>query len=898
MPLSRYLGILVCLRQAPSLAMACQRQDAIGDYSQLRSSGSSTCVSSVGVSRNESYEDMNSHQDRPRVHFNPDTPEVVPSKPLKSAFKSSGSGGRSSVLPPTKSGSSANLAESYFFPTVNDESEDVASSPPTNQGRSKLGTGLFEIGPAFSLEDVAEELPGPQESAHATQEIVSSQQNHHGSKESPHLLDHDATGDKSLRVNTRVSRPHSLLSMANSPPLSPAGTIVENPIDFNNIPLERLKRRRTKYGIEDDSDEDLEEGGKKTRVRKVGKRIRIAAKRLYRDLDLPELSSLFRDSANDGIKSGQTTPGGLLSARTQIDSPKDYSSIISSMLRLHGFGPEQGTELHMLYDKLPNETPYTSPTASGASTPTGRSKVPKWHQKSPSTSSLSILAQQSSVLAQPAGPGRGTRPPHKRSRSSGALNTLVTKIKALRPEDEVRHQNHIEAVIFRQRYLRKLCEALMQYGAPTHRLEEYMNAAAKTLAVQANFLYLPGCMICSYDDPTWHTTQVNIVRVKQGLDLGKMHEMHDVYKAVVHEKLSVTEAAMHLDEITRSPKRYPNWVLILFYGLASACVGPFAFQARLIDLPIAFLLGCFLGTMQLVIAPRSDLYANVFEIAAAIGTSFLARLFGSLHGGDLFCFSALAQSSIALILPGYTVLSAALELQSRNVVAGSIRMVYAIIFSLFLGFGITVGTSMYGAIHTKATSETTCRHPMPPYYPFLFVPPFTFCLIVINQGKWAQMPMMLLLSFMGYIVNHFSAVHFPGNTQIANSLGAFAIGIGGNLYSRFFHGFAAAALIPAIFVQVPSGLAASGSLISGVVSANQITNVTGPGNDTTVANGTILSGGTTTSPQIIGGIIVNSEVLVVGYIMIQIAIGITVGLFVSALVVYPFGKKRSGLFSF
>lgn len=32
--------------------------------------------------------------------------------------------------------------------------------------------------------------------------------------------------------------------------------------------------------------------------------------------------------------------------------------------------------------------------------------------------------------------------------------------------------------------------------------------------------------------------------------------------------------------------------------------------------------------------------------------------------------------------------------------------------------------------------------------------------------------------------------------------------------------------------------------------------------------------------------------------MIQIAIGITIGLFLSALVVYPLGKKRSGLFSF
>ena len=36
------------------------------------------------------------------------------------------------------------------------------------------------------------------------------------------------------------------------------------------------------------------------------------------------------------------------------------------------------------------------------------------------------------------------------------------------------------------------------------------------------------------------------------------------------------------------------------------------------------------------------------------------------------------------------------------------------------------------------------------------------------------------------------------------------------------YGLAAAAMLPAIFVQVPSGLAVSGSLVSGLAAANQI----------------------------------------------------------------------------
>lgn len=415
-----------------------------------------------------------------------------------------------------------------------------------------------------------------------------------------------------------------------------------------------------------------------------------------------------------------------------------------------------------------------------------------------------------------------------------------------------------------------------------------MRMSARVLEINGKFLFIPGCMLVSFEDPSTFTSDVRIVRNDHSVDLGKLQEMHDIYKAVVHDKIGASEGTALLDELSRQKDRYGPWTLVLFYGLASACVGPFAFQARLIDLPIAFFLGCLLGIMKIILSPKSELYSNVFEVTAALITSFLARAFGSIRGGSLFCFSALAQSSIALILPGYIVLCGALELQSRNIVAGSVRMVYAIIYSLFLGFGITIGTSFYGGLDPlHASNATTCTAPLPGYWKFAFVPPFTFCLVVINQGKWRQMPVMLLIAMAGYVVNFFSARRFASNVQVAQTLGALAIGLMGNVYSRFWRGLSAAALLPAIFVQVPSGLAASGSLISGLASANQITN--GTNGTTTVTNSTLAT---------TGGIDVNTTVFNVGYSMIQVAIGITVGLFLSSLMIYPFGKRRSGLFSF
>lgn len=179
--------------------------------------------------------------------------------------------------------------------------------------------------------------------------------------------------------------------------------------------------------------------------------------------------------------------------------------------------------------------------------------------------------------------------------------------------------------------------------------------SARVLEIEGQFLYIPGCMIISFDDSRTHTTEVKIVRTNQAIDLGKLREVHEIYKETLHDMIGVAEAMERLETVLIREQRYNRWILVGVYGLASACVGPFAFQARPIDLPVAFFLGCCLGFMQLILAPKSELYSNIFEVTAAVLTSFLARAFGSIRGGDLFCFSALAQSSIALILPGYTV---------------------------------------------------------------------------------------------------------------------------------------------------------------------------------------------------------------------------------------------------
>lgn len=664
---------------------------------------------------------------------------------------------------------------------------------------------------------------------------------------------------------------------------------------------------------------------------------------------IPNLGSSLSPGGDDidehpAVLSGTVTPTADRDPDNYVAPPQHYrDGILTNLLKLYESQQAGDGESGRETPQTPRSPRARSPTrpkrswSPGWLTPQYLTTKPRWytHSASPSTTSLNGALSPgrpasptrddrtdpdgrpaSAAAGEPSSAGPPRRPPMPRSKSSGMLSNAARKITSSAPanaarnkmtprrprlEDEIRITVHIAEVLARQRYMLKLCRALMQFGAPTHRLEEYMRMTARVLEIEGQFLYIPGCMVVAFDDSATHTTEVKLVKTRPGvsgptIDLGRLADTHEIYKEVVHDVIGVDEAMQRLDEVFAKGQRWNAWWLILFYGCASATVGPFAFHARLIDVPISFFLGCLLGLLQHVICPRSDLYSNVFEISAAVLTSFLSRAFGSirLHDGSrLFCFSALAQSSIALILPGYIVLCGSLELQSRSLVAGSVRMVYAVIYSLFLGFGILIGTALYGVMDGDATSEYQCANPDMNIYvaqfPFVFV--YTFFLIIINQGKWRQVPIMMFISFAGYVVDFFSSLRFTSNTQISNALGAFTIGVLGNLYSRFMHGLAAAAILPAIFVQVPSGLASSGSILSGITIADDITRNHSHGAPTNGGNASQFASQSGSS-RAYGNVVFD-----IGYAMVQVAIGITVGLFLATLVVYPFGKRRSGLFT-
>ncbi|PIL37204.1 hypothetical protein GSI_00897 [Ganoderma sinense ZZ0214-1] len=486
-------------------------------------------------------------------------------------------------------------------------------------------------------------------------------------------------------------------------------------------------------------------------------------------------------------------------------------------------------------------------------------------------------------------------------------------------QQRVRIEFNISSVLHRQKFLMRLAKALMTFGAPSHRIESQLLSAARILEVDAEFIHIPGVIICSFGDQETKTSEMHFVKCSGRLSLGSLHEVHQLYRMVVHDDISARRATERLEALLSAKPLYGPFTRIALAFCLSALICPLAFGGSFLDMWIAGLGATFLCLMQISVAAKSQLYANVFEISVTIVVSFAARGLSSIRS-QIFCYTAISSASIIGILPGYLILSSSLELASKNIVCGSVKMVYALIYTLFLGFGLQIGSDLYLLFDRTARTELTALaarmmatasvtgtfvsdngtfininrgqpltgtftftteppyttehitvgcyrppdfpwylQPFPWYSEFAIVPVFSVLSSLSNlQPLWTrELLVMVVISCVSYAANK-TANHFIFNrSDVVSAIGAFAVGLLGNIYSRKMGGTAFTSMVTGVLFLVPSGLSQAGGI-------------------TAQGNGIDIGGA-----------------------MIAVTIGITVGLFMSQALVYMFGsRKNAAIFSF
>ena len=171
----------------------------------------------------------------------------------------------------------------------------------------------------------------------------------------------------------------------------------------------------------------------------------------------------------------------------------------------------------------------------------------------------------------------------------------------------------IPALDSRKKFILLLAKAFLTFGAPSHRVESQLFSAAEKLLIHASFAYIPGIIMVSFNDGETRTTELHFVRSSGRIALSALDSVHDVYRSVFDDRLTIQDGISALDRILRAAPLYP---LIVRCGLAFVCASvicPLAFGGSFIDMWVSGTCACILQYLGLQAAAKSSVYANVYE---------------------------------------------------------------------------------------------------------------------------------------------------------------------------------------------------------------------------------------------------------------------------------------------
>lgn len=282
----------------------------------------------------------------------------------------------------------------------------------------------------------------------------------------------------------------------------------------------------------------------------------------------------------------------------------------------------------------------------------------------------------------------------------------------------------------------------------------------------------------------------------------------------------------------------------------------------------------------------NQVLSHALRVTVTIAIAFAARGLSSIRS-QIFCYTAISSAGIVLILPGYLIraffiltmrtcfkrtnhrgiVSSSLELASKNIVCGSVKMVYALIYTLFLGFGLQIGSDFYflvdhgarrnieslaarmnavvslsatfvsdnstsymavdGGRPLSGTFTFTTNVPFseehivngcyrPPSFPwylqpfpwwsqFIIVPIFSTLSSLANQQPLfsRELIVMVVISCIAYAANKVADHYIFNRSDVVSAIGAFAVGLLGNIYSRKMGGTAFTSMVTGVLFLVP-----------------------------------------------------------------------------------------------
>ncbi|MBX3270983.1 MAG: threonine/serine exporter family protein [Sandaracinaceae bacterium] len=338
--------------------------------------------------------------------------------------------------------------------------------------------------------------------------------------------------------------------------------------------------------------------------------------------------------------------------------------------------------------------------------------------------------------------------------------------------------------------------ALLCLGLPAQRLEEALERLAKALGFELDGYSTPTALIVSIGEGSRWLTRV--VRAEPGeTDLERLGALQGIVGRVERRELSAADATRRVVRIVARPPRYGPWVILLAYALASTATATLLGGA-LPDLAVAAGLGVLVGALRSG-ASRVPSAGRIAPTFAALLASFLAKASGQWLPVQE---SVLVLSAIIVLLPGYTLTVATMELATANLVAGTSRLVGGLATLVQLGFGAALGHQLARVLPTVAHADPPT--PTPQAWAFGAYGAAALAFALLLRAAPRDLP-AILASAITAVLGARLGREWLG-PELGALVGATFVALVSHLYARRFDRPALLLLTPGILLLVPGSV--------------------------------------------------------------------------------------------
>jgi len=347
----------------------------------------------------------------------------------------------------------------------------------------------------------------------------------------------------------------------------------------------------------------------------------------------------------------------------------------------------------------------------------------------------------------------------------------------------------------------RLGAAFHRYGAAAHSLESALNNVSRALKLKGQFFCIPTMIMASFE--TGDGSKQALERVEPAdVNLRKMLLLDELGDEIIAGKIDLEEANRKLNDII-SRKSYPAPLEVIAHS-AIATMATVFFGGSAIDAVTASCLGLIVGII--CIACKHSEVIEKFE-------EFLAAFISAVCASILFIYSPsfsiqlVTLASIIVLIPGLSLTIAMTELATHNLVAGTARLMGAIVSFMKLAFGVLLGYSLIKHFN-PLIRYLEVTSPMDENWRWLALLLAPLAFMVIFGGRFRDLPWILISGVAAYLSSRYIAMQFGASA--AAFVAALIVGASSNVYARVFKHPAATIELPGLILLVPGSIGFKG----------------------------------------------------------------------------------------